>query len=55
MALSTAVLVGEANDWIKDVADKASKLKELESGCKCEHVQNTAKYLRENANFPTLS
>lgn len=27
MALSTAVLVGEANDWIKDVADKASKLK----------------------------
>merc|ERR1712227_221936 len=27
MALSTAVMVGDANDWIKDVADKASKLK----------------------------
>jgi len=27
MALSTAVLVGEANDWITEVAEKASKLK----------------------------
>jgi len=27
MALTTAVVVGEANDWLSDVADKASKLK----------------------------
>merc|ERR1739838_926834 len=27
MALSTAVMVGEAKEWVKDVAEKASKLK----------------------------
>ena len=27
MALSTAVMVGESKEWLKDVAEKASKLK----------------------------
>ena len=27
MALTTAILVGDAQEWIHDVADKASKLK----------------------------
>ena len=27
MALSTAVLVGEANEWVTEIADRASKLK----------------------------